>query len=345
MLACAAAGGPASAAEGSAAAPSETEAAAGPPAAGAGAWESPLGRDHPLAGRLFDVAAGRFVQETELVERLAGRRFVLLGEKHDNPDHHRLQARVLHGLVRAGQRPGVSFEMLGAQVEPALERALERSPPALEAIREAVRWDESGWPEWSMYAPVFRAALEAELPIAAADLSEKQVDAIRHGGLDALDPEVRSRLGLDEPLSPERRSALAEVIRAGHCGYLPEHGLDRMIAVQRARDAHLARSLLDLAERPDAGGAVLIAGAEHARRDRGAPVPLERRAGAASIASLAFVEVRDDHTDASSDLAERFGSPVPFDFVWFTPRVDDEDPCEKFRSQLEKLHEGLKRGD
>jgi hypothetical protein len=26
-----------------------------------------------------------------------------------------------------------------------------------------------------------------------------------------------------------------------------------------------------------------------------------------------------------------------FDLIWFTPRVDDEDPCEKFRDQLEKL--------
>ena len=31
--------------------------------------------------------------------RLARAEFVLLGEKHDNPDHHRLQAEVLRGLT------------------------------------------------------------------------------------------------------------------------------------------------------------------------------------------------------------------------------------------------------
>lgn len=336
-LACAAGGGPASAGAASPEAPSRTGSPAEPPA-----WESPLARDHPLAGRIYDVGAGRFVSEPELLAQLAGRRFVLLGEKHDNPDHHRLQARVLRELVEAGRHPGVAFEMLGVQVEPALERFRDRSPPSLAAIREAAHWDESGWPEWRLYAPIFRVALEAQLPIAAADLSDGQVRAIRDGGLDALDPELRARLGLDEPPPPGRRRALAAAIREGHCGYLPERGLDRMMAVQRARDAHLARSLVDLARTPRTGGAVLIAGAEHVRRDRAAPVHLEQWAAAGSIASLAFLEVRDEHTDPALDLAGRFGPRVPFDFVWFTPRLDDEDPCETFRPQLEELHEEMK---
>jgi len=28
---------------------------------------------------------------------------------------------------------------------------------------------------------------------------------------------------------------------------------------------------------------------------------------------------------------------LPFDYVVFTPRADDEDPCEKFRAGLEKM--------
>jgi hypothetical protein len=28
---------------------------------------------------------------------------------------------------------------------------------------------------------------------------------------------------------------------------------------------------------------------------------------------------------------------LPFDYVWFTPRVDDEDPCEKFKSRFDQL--------
>jgi len=30
---------------------------------------------------------------------------------------------------------------------------------------------------------------------------------------------------------------------------------------------------------------------------------------------------------------------LPFDFVWFTPRVDDDDPCEVFAEQLRRIRE------
>ncbi|MYH92018.1 MAG: hypothetical protein F4128_14880, partial [Gammaproteobacteria bacterium] len=44
--------------------------------------------DHPLSGRIFDVKRDAFVDEPELVERLRGIRLVLVGEKHDNDEHH-----------------------------------------------------------------------------------------------------------------------------------------------------------------------------------------------------------------------------------------------------------------
>lgn len=55
-------------------------------------WKSPLGRDHSLTGRIWDVSSARFIDRETLVERLAGADFVLLGERHDNPDHHMQQA-------------------------------------------------------------------------------------------------------------------------------------------------------------------------------------------------------------------------------------------------------------
>src|SRR5262245_26202422 len=75
-------------------------------------WESALGRDHPLAGRVWDPPAARFVTPTTLVSRLTVARFVLLGEKHDNADHHRLQAWALQQLFASGRRPAVALEML-----------------------------------------------------------------------------------------------------------------------------------------------------------------------------------------------------------------------------------------
>jgi hypothetical protein len=144
-----------------------------------------------------------------------------------------------------------------------------------------------------------------------------------------VDPALAARLGLDRPLSPERQAPMATEIRDAHCGQIPEGMVEGMVAAQRARDAQMARSL---AEAATADGGLLIAGAGHVRTDRGVPVDLAAVAPGARVLSVAFVEVRDDRRDPGT-YAERFGAAtLPFDFVWFTPRVDDRDPCERFRT-------------
>src|SRR5207245_9808486 len=91
-------------------------------------WESPAERAHPLVGRIWDVKAGTFIPEDTLVARLVASRFVLLGERHDNPDHHVLQAKLVRAIVAAGRRPAVGFEMLATDDAPAIVRYLARSP-------------------------------------------------------------------------------------------------------------------------------------------------------------------------------------------------------------------------
>jgi hypothetical protein len=81
----------------------------------AGGFRSPLGAEHPLVGRIWSTRAGRFVDEATL--RAALRGYVLLGEKHDNVDHHALQAQLLDAMREGGRRPAVAFEMLDASAQ------------------------------------------------------------------------------------------------------------------------------------------------------------------------------------------------------------------------------------
>ena len=68
-----------------------------------------LGADHALTGRIWDVAAARFITADALLARLAAARFILLGERHDHPGHHAEQASIVRGLVASGRRPAVAF--------------------------------------------------------------------------------------------------------------------------------------------------------------------------------------------------------------------------------------------
>src|SRR5262245_51927313 len=130
-----------------------------------GPWQAPLGREHPLVGRVWDVRGARFVAPEAMVRALVASRFVLLGEKHDNPDNHQVQAAVLRALLASGRRPIVAFEMLTPDEAPALARYLAASPRDAAGLGPAVNWKASGWPDWAYYQPIAQAALDAGVPI------------------------------------------------------------------------------------------------------------------------------------------------------------------------------------
>ncbi|MBI4183173.1 MAG: ChaN family lipoprotein [Proteobacteria bacterium] len=310
-------------------------AGSGPP--DGGSWASPLLREHPLAGRVWLPAERRFAEPAEVVGRLAAAALVLLGEKHDNPDHHRIQAWLVGALVARGRRPAVAFEMFGDDQAGRLAEHLVARPADAAGIGEAVGWKEAGWPDWEMYRPIAETALRAGLPMVAANLSRTAVRAIRREGLAALGVEQLARFGLgSDPPAAIAEGHRAEIVEA-HCGMLPEAAIPSMVAVQVARDAHMAEALLAGAHRPGVDGAVMIAGVGHIRADRGVPWHLRRLAPDLRIATVAPIEVVAGETEPAAYLDRVAGAPLPFDAVWFTPRVDAEEPCEKFRHQLERM--------
>ena len=295
-------------------------------------WRSPAGRDHPLVGRVWDVRAARFIDEAALVRQIREARFVLLGEMHDNVDHHLLQARVLRALVDAGRRPAVAFEMLRPAQGAALAGHLAARPGDSAGLGDAVGWATSGWPEWKIYEPIARVALDAGLPIVPANLDDDRLRAMRRDGVGALDPALVTRYGLDTPLPDATQTAMTDEIREAHCGHVSGAGAGVMVTMQRARDASLAEALLSA---PGSDGAVLIAGSGHVRVDRGVPAHLRRAAPSARGSAIAFVEVDPDRREPTQ--YHRGDGGLPFDYVWFTPGHRRDDPCETFRRSLERL--------
>ncbi|MGE5546211.1 MAG: ChaN family lipoprotein [Solirubrobacterales bacterium] len=292
-----------------------------PPAAVA-----PLDRDHPLAGRIWSTAEHRFLGPDELVARAAKADAVILGETHDNPDHHALQAWMLRRLTAGGRAPWVAFEMIDASQRQALDQALANRPVDTVALGEALRWKQNGWGDWDRYRPIAEAAVAAGATVVPANLSRDDTMALGRGE----SPDLAARLGIDLPLSPDEQAVMAEEIKASHCGELPDRAVPPMVRIQRARDAAMAEAMADGITR--GRQAVLIAGAGHARSDRGVPRALARLTPNARMLSLAFTEVEPGQTDpATYDQA--------FDALWFTPRAEREDPCIAFRRHMEKKGE------
>ena len=271
-------------------------------------------QDHPLVGSLWQTDGSSRVGEDALIAAALKSDWVLLGESHDNPDHHRLQARIVAELGARGRRPALVWEMAGpAQAEALAAARLD----AVADLGAALNWEERGWYAWSIYQPIAEAALTHGMKMHPGNPSPETTQAIAHG--EALPQPQRARLDWERDYDGEQRSDLMALLAASHCNALPESDLEAMADVQRLRDSWMAASLREA----DAGsGAILIAGAQHVRKDRGVPW----RLGEAAL-SLALVEVEEGKLSAADYTAF---DPRLFDFVWFTAKVEQEDHCARF---------------
>lgn len=300
------------------------------------AWTSALDRAHVLVGRIWDVAERRYVDEPTLANAVRAASLVALGEQHDNADHHVLEARLIGAMSASGRRPALVVEMLDETAQPEIDAVVTTHPKDAEAFARAVDWEHSGWPAWNLYRPLFMTALDAGLPIVAAGLERERAMTIAHDGLAAVDPAVVRTFALALPVPADVESALESEMSDAHCGLLPESMLGAMALIQRVRDAVMAKHLSDAA---DSNGAVLVAGDGHARNDRGVPA-LVARSLHRRVLAVGLVEVHHDWTAPdqyaevfSASAAARPSGPLPFDYVWFTPRASDADHCAELRSR------------
>lgn len=272
-------------------------------------------QDHPLVGSLWETKSGRRVDESELTAAARAAHWVLLGEKHDNPEHHRLQARMVAAVAAAGRKPAVVWEMAGpGQAEALAAARLE----TVDALGTALEWEARGWNSWAIYQPIAEAALSHGLEMYPGNPSPETTRRVGRG--ETLSPTLVERLDWDRGYDKEQLAALTDLLAVAHCHALPESALAPMADVQRLRDAWMASSL----RRADSGaGAILIAGTEHVREDRGVPWRLEE-----TVFSLAFVEVSE-----GKNLARDYHAfdPRLFDFIWFTAKVEERDWCAQFR--------------
>lgn len=278
---------------------------------------------HPLVGKLWDMRSRSHIDEATLLARIDKANVLLLGETHDNPVHHELQQKLLQARLESGSRPALLMEQFDTERQAALDLALAGSNRD-EALNTAATLTK-GW-DWQFYRPLLVTALDHKLPVVAANLSRERLRPVVRQGFAAFDAADLKRMAVDEVWSEGRQKYLARLIEQAHCGQIGAELRDGLVRSQRLRDAVMADAALSSIGR----GVVGIVGSGHARRDIGVPLYLAARDPAARIYSIGFVEVSPEKTSPEAYETERATASVPYDAIWFTPRIDRPDPCASF---------------
>jgi len=233
---------------------------------------------------------------------------LILGEVHDNPAHHVVQAEKVTALTPTA----LVFEMLTPDQADGVVFAEAADQDALNTV---LGWDDSNWPDFAMYYPIFAAAPGAR--VYGAGLPRAEAMEALNGGMATLFGDEATAYGLDQPLPGDQQEAREALQFSAHCDAIPREMLSGMIDIQRLRDAKLARAALR-AYAETGGPVAVITGNGHARRDWGMPAYIARVAPDVEMQVIGQTE--DD-------------GPIEggFDMVVSSPTVDRPDPCLAFR--------------
>jgi uncharacterized iron-regulated protein len=245
---------------------------------------------------------------------------VYLGESHDNPRHHRDQARVLEAMLADGARPALAFEMLTQDQQPAVDAAMLGAADPV-ALAKRLAWVERGWPGFEMYKPLFDLARSYGLMVLAIDLPKPAVRRISREGLAALAPDERSSVASRLAQDANRDGGIARDIETAHCGLLPAAAVPRMVEAWHARNVTMAQHILQALER--APQVVVIVGRGHQ-----APGGLADQVEALRPRTRQLIVDLVEAGETAPDLA------VPGNrIVWSSPPVERPDPCAPLRAR------------
>lgn len=261
------------------------------------ACAQPTAPPNLASSTIKDLHTGETLTPQELLVRLAKQPRVIVGEKHDNPTHHQIEAWLVENLPAQRPQGSVLMEMLTPSQQSAVEstKQLMQSQPDLSAARvaELLKW-QKGW-DWSMYGQVVMPAIKAPYPLLAANLDRREIMAFYQ--------QPTFPAGTHSASAPVRE-AIAETIRVSHQQNIEPEQLHAMLAIQQQRDRRMAERLL-AAPRP----ALLIVGGYHAKRNVGVPVHIRDMQPTAQVTVLMLAEQGMEVDKQQAD------------YVWITPAV------------------------
>jgi len=143
--------------------------------------------------RVYDTVRGAFTDFETMLADLARADAIILGEQHDDPNTHRLEAAVLEGLARRRIPVVLSLEMFERDVQPALDGYLAGTVPEEEFLK--------GARPWPRYATDYRALVEIaraqKWPVVAANVPRRIAAEVAKSGRPAIDALVSG----DRPLA------------------------------------------------------------------------------------------------------------------------------------------------
>jgi uncharacterized iron-regulated protein len=212
----------------------------------------------------------------ELIARLADRRVVFVGERHDRYEDHLNQLEVIEGLHRNGKDLAIGMEAFQQPFQGHLDDYVAGRISEEEMLRRTeyfTRWRY----DYRLYRPILRFARAQGIPVIALNLASELTEKVGDVGLDGLSQAERARLpSRIDRQDPAYRARLAAAFEA-HPMLQESKDFEHFLEVQLLWDEGMAgRAAAYLQEYPRKS-LVVLAGTGHLEYGQGIPQRLLAR--------------------------------------------------------------------
>ncbi|RZI43318.1 PDZ domain-containing protein [Herbaspirillum sp. HC18] len=236
---------------------------------------------NPASWNSVEQSPPAAVTASNVIADMAKRDVVLLGEFHDEDDHHRWQLQTLAALQVLRPNMVIGFEMFPRRVQPVLDRWVS-GELTLKQFLELVEWDKVWNTSPDLYVPLFQFARINRIPMVAMNVDNALNKAVREKGWDQVPETLREGVGRAAPPSDAYRDFLFEVYR-GHAGVhgakgskpaKSDAGFRNFVESQTTWDRAMAEALAKpvlAAQGEDKPLAIGILGSGHAQYGYGVP--------------------------------------------------------------------------
>lgn len=184
--------------------------AAEPSAPAAPGCLSPAAWSMPAGGQVRAVQAGT------LLTAMAKHDIVLLGEAHDDADHHRWQLQTLAALAALRPDMLIGFETFPRRLQPVLDLWVAGKLTSAQLLEQS-EWETVWNVPFELYLPLFQFARINRIPMLALNVENKLNKAITEKGWDAVPQAEREGVGRAAAPPAAYRDFLFQVYRE-HAG-------------------------------------------------------------------------------------------------------------------------------
>ena len=257
------------------------------------------------AGEWTIPGAGR-IAAPDILARAARAQVALLGESHDNLDHHRWELQSVAALAVLRPKLVLGFEMFPRRVQGALDRWVAGGWSEEEFLR-ATDWSKVWGYDAAFYLPLFHFARLNRVPMLALNVERDFVRTVSSKGMDAVPPEKREGVSTPAPagaayLDRLYAAYLQHPERKDTAPSRADPGFRNFVDAQLVWDRAMAQALADAAARNPDALVVGVMGSKHIEHGDGVPHQLQRL-GITQFVSLLPWEANSDCGQLSADLA------------------------------------------